>query len=265
MRREVLIISAAGDFGSELGLAIAQGEAAWRVSLVDNSGAALTRAPQGIVLLDGEEEEAAQLARTLRQSHPELVVHFTPRAEGVEAALAQLQAADPAQSAAALEPLAGDESDARYWHYIREPEFLRDLVPAAAAAAAEGRQAQQPAQASATADTRSGADSDDQSAAGLTRLAQETGALAAMLTRDGRTVARAGQLDAPMEAGIRALAADGPGSQAAARLFLVDFPALPEPCLLFVRHAGALQLSLLVPDDRPARALRLACDRFLET
>ena len=127
MCTEVMIISAAMDFGSELGVALAQ-RGAYRVSLVHDGATALARVQQGLVLLDSLDEEAGRaLVQQLQETKPGLAVHFTPQAAGVEAALEQLQPAEDTLDAAPLEPLAGDESDASSWRFVREPEFLRGL------------------------------------------------------------------------------------------------------------------------------------------
>ena len=134
MCTEVMIISAAADFGSELGVALAQ-RGAYRVSLVQDGATALARVQQGLLLLDSLDEEAGRaLVQQLRETKPGLAVHFTPQAAGVEAALEQLQPAEDTLDAAPLEPLAGDESDSSSWRFVREPEFLRGLAPATPAA-----------------------------------------------------------------------------------------------------------------------------------
>ena len=67
----------------------------------------------------------------LQETKPGLAIQFTPQAAGVEAALEQLQPDADEVDAAPLEPLAGDESDASSWRFVREPDFLRGYVPAA--------------------------------------------------------------------------------------------------------------------------------------
>ena len=270
MNTEVLIISAAANFGSELGVALAQ-RGACRVSLVRDGATALARVQQGLVLLDSLDEEAGRaLVQQLRETKPGLAVHFTPQAEGVEAALAQLQPSADTMDAAPLEPLAGDESDASNWRFVREPEFLRGYMPAATSTVLDIEEAESlpddetqclPAVSAEVSDVGKV----ESPPADLTALAQETGAVYAVLTRDGENVASAGGLDEATVASIHALGANGAGSQAAASLFLVDSPDLQESCLLYVGNAGALRLSLLVPDDCSLRALRAACDAYLES
>ena len=270
MISEVLIISAAADFGSELGVALAQ-QGAYRVALVHDGATALERVQQGLVLLDSLDEEAGRaLVQRLREARPGLAVHFTPQAAGVEAALAQLQPAEDTMDAAPLEPLAGDESDASSWRFVREPEFLRGYVSdAPAAVPGFGDEETLPDDETQCLPAVSAEISDDEEEEpppdGLTVLAQKTGAVFAVLTRDGRAVASAGELDEPTMASLHALGAEGAGSQAAARLFLVDSPQLQESCLLYVGNAGALRLSLLVSDDCSLRTLRAACNGYLES
>lgn len=266
MSKAVLIISAAADFGSELGVALAR-RGACRVALVGDGAAALPLLPQDLVLLDSSEEAASRvLAQQLQQAQPDLAIHHMPQGASVGTALTQWQPPATSEEATPLEPLAGDESDASSWHYIQEPAFLREYVPATLAAA-PGLGEAQPGQPAALEETvtASATVDEDPTTAGLAQLRQETDALIALLTREGQPCARAGRLDERIEADLRALGAEGAGSQDAVRLLLVDDPALPEACLLYVCDAGALQLSVLVPDDRSVRALRGACDRFLQS
>lgn len=274
MSTEVLIISAAADFGSQLGTALAQ-RGAYRVALVRDGDTALAHAPQGLVLLDCDDEAARQaFAQRLLADCPGLAVHFTPQAAGIEGALAQVLPADPEPEAFPLEPLAGDESDSRSWRYVREPVFLREYDPAspevAAAVAPEATPEDGQSALALEAETdvtghALDAGKEDAPAAGLERVAQETGSVLALLTRDGQDVARAGQVDALTEASVRALGANGMGSQAARHICLVDRVEPQESCLLYVGNAGALQLAVLAPDDCSVRTLRCACDRMLES
>ena len=270
MNTEVLIISAAANFGSELGVALAQ-RGAYRVALVNDGATALARVEQGLVLLDSLDEEAGRaLVQQLRETKPGLAVHFTPQAAGVKAALEQLQPDTDEMDAAPLEPLAGDESDASSWRFVREPEFLRGLVPAAPAANPDiGEEESLPDEETqcllAVSAEVSDDGKDETPPNDLMALALVTGAVYVVLTRDGQEVACAGGLDEATVASIHALGADGAGSQVAVSLFLVDSPDLQESCLLYVGNAGALRLSLLVPDDCSPRALRAACDGYLES
>ncbi len=270
MCTEVMIISAAADFGSELGVALAQ-RGAYRVALVSDSATALARVQQGVVLLDSLDEEAGQaLVQQLRETKPGLAVHFTPHAAGVEAALEQLQPDADEMDAAPLEPLAGDESDASSWRFVREPDFLRGYVPAVPTTVSDIEEAgslpDDETQCLTSASAEVSGDGEVQTPpADLTALAQATGAVYAVLTRDGESVASVGGLDEATAASIHALGANGAGSQMAASLFLVDSPNLQESCLLYVGNAGALRLSLLVPDDCSPRALRAVCDAYLES
>ena len=62
---------------------------------------------------------------------------------------------------------------------------------------------------------------------------------------------------------MRALASAGPGSQVARRLALVERLDSGDWCLLYSVNAGALQLSVLAPEDSSLPALRKACDAAL--
>ena len=270
MCTEVMIISAAADFGSGLGVALAQ-RGAYRVSLVHDGATALARVQQGLVLLDSLNEEAGRaLVQQLRESKPGLAVHFTPQAAGIEAALAQLQPSADTIDAAPLEPLAGDENDASSWRFVREPEFLRGYVPDATSTVLDIEEAEplpdEETQCLIAVTAEVSDDGEDESTPDeLAALAQETGAVYAVLTRDGEDVASVGGLDEATVASIHALGANGAGSQMAASLFFVDSPDLQESCLLYVGNAGKLRLSLLVSDDCSLRTLRAACDGYLES
>ncbi len=273
MSTEVLIISAAAEFGSQLGATLAQ-RGAYRVTLVKDGDTALARAQQGLVLLDSDDAAARQaIAQRLLAACPGLSVHFTPQAAGIEAALAQMLPADPEQEAHPLEPLAGDESDSRSWRYVREPVFLREYDPHPPEAAAvepeatpeDGQTAPELEDEADATDNSTVVGEEETTSERLARVAQETGAVLALLTRDGQDVARAGQVDAATEASVRALGANGLGSQANGRLCFVDSAEPQETCLLYVCNAGALQLAVLVPDDCSVRSLRSVCDQILES
>ncbi len=269
MSRELLIVSDSAEFASTLGIALTQ-HGAWRVSLAGDVEDALQAKPRGMVLLDSEEADAGQvLSRQLHEFGTDVAVHSISRSAGIAASLAMLEPPAESLAEAALEPLGGDESDARFWRYVNEPEFLRNFTVAAEAdTSADGidglRQEDVP-QAEADAGPVEGEDLPGSEAAApaavdLTGLMQETGARLALLERDGAEIASAGQVD---DATLASLRAQGAGAAATTQLHLVNAGGKDEPELLFVTGMGPVQLSLLVADDVPVRTLRHACATFL--
>lgn len=269
MSRELLIVSDSAEFASTLGIALTQ-RGAWRVSLAGDVEAALQAKPRGTVLLDSEEADAGRLvSRQLHEFGTDVAVHSISRSAGLAASLALLEPPAEAPAEAPLEPLGGDESDARFWRYVTEPEFLRNFrVEAEADTAADSvdglRQedgSQKEADAGPVDDGglpgREAAE--PPAAVDLTGLLRETGARLALLQRDGAEIASAGQVDDAALASLRAQGAGGATTQ----LHLVSVAGKDEPDLLFITGTGPLQLSLLVADDVPVRSLRRACAAFL--
>lgn len=272
MSTELLIISDAADFGPALGVALAR-RGAWRVTIARDEGAALRAGPQGLVLLDSARGQAGPiLARQLHEYGYDVPVLCSARGAGLEAALARLETAADSLADAPLEPLAGNESDAGNWRYVSEPDFLR-LYGGGGATAPEGAgepesgmvEADPAPQESSEGhcDTVADAGGDTPDGPQLADVALETGARFVLLELEREEVGRSGEVDAIAEAGLRALADGGP-AHGPARLYLLEVGAEQEHCLLYVCNAGPLRLSILAPEDRPARELRLACERFLK-
>lgn len=272
MSTELLIISDAADFGPALGVALAR-RGAWRVTIARDEGAALRAGPRGLVLLDSAEAQAGPaLARQLHEYGYDVPVLCSARDAGLEAALARLEPAADSLADAPLEPLAGNESDAGNWRYVSEPDFLRlyggggDTAPEDAGEPESEQETAAPAPQESSeghADPVADAGGDTADGPQLADLARETGARFVLLQRGREEIGRAGEVDAITEASLRALSDDGarPGP---ARLYLLEVGAEQECCLLYVCNAGPLQLSILAPEDRPARELRLACERFFK-
>lgn len=269
MSTELLIVSESAEFASTLGVALTQ-RGAWRVSLAGDMEDALQAKPRGMVLLDSEEADADRaLSRQLHEFGTDVAVHSISRSEGIAASLAMLEPPAESPAEATLEPLGGDESDARFWRYVNEPEFLRNFtVEAEADTSADGtdslrRDDVPPTEADAgpIADgDLPGSEAAEPATVDLTGLMQETGARLALLKRDGAEIASAGQVDDAALASLRAHGADG---GATTQLRLINAGGKDEPDLLFVTGTGPLQLTLLVADDVSVRTLRRACAAFL--
>lgn len=266
MSTELLIVSESAEFASTLGIALTQ-RGAWRVSLAGDVEDALQAKPRGMVLLDSEEADADRaLSWQLHEFGTDVAVHSISRSEGIAASLAMLEPSSETPAEAALEPLGGDESDARFWRYVNEPEFLRNFtIEAETDTSADGlRQEDEPqTESDAVPDDDGdlpGSETAEPDAVDLTGLMQETGACLALLKRDGAEIASAGQVD---DATLASLRAHGAGGGATTQLHLVNAGGRDEPDLLFISGTGPLQLTLLVADDVPVRTLRRACAAFL--
>lgn len=272
MSTELLIISDEADYGPALGIALAQ-RGAWRVTVVPDEDAARRAQPQGLVLLDSAEAQAGPtLARQLHEYGYDVPVLCSARGAGLEAALARLEPAANSLADAPLEPLAGSESDASNWRYVSEPDFLRLYSDGGVAASAdfsepESRRDETEPESLESAEWLSDAlvasGTGTSAAPELADLAQETGARFLLLEREREEIARVGELDEITENSLRALSRDGAGP-GPARLFLLETGADQQHCLLYVCHAGPLQLSILVPDAISVRDLRHACERYLK-
>ena len=275
MSTELLIVSESPEFASTLGIALTC-RGAWRVSLASDVEDLLQTRPAGMVLLDSEEADAGHvLSRQLHEFGADVAVHSISRSAGIEASLAILEPAAATLAELPLEPLGGDESDARFWRYVSEPEFLRhftaDSGPDAPVAVpdelqpddAVAPQSETEAAPETCEDVHDGDGAAGQAVYDLASLMQATGAHLALLQRDGAEVARAGQADDALQASLGPPASEVVGNATPTQLQLVNAGDNDEPDLLFAVRKGPFQLSLLVPDEVSVRALRRACAGFL--